>query len=272
MMWSTSTLHRSPSLPCPRSLLHPLTVPSFRDVPVHPIPTTDEPASSKITWPLMPSTPPPSTPTISLSCLESSEGHHPTAGDDLPRDSGHPNNPYVPWQTPARRQITRPLTASNFSLPSGCYSRPLSRSGARAPEPDDVDGSRQAMARMSGRWRTIEQHVNVNVRRVTKSSFDHLRRPFKIVMLRLQFTCGTPADLMQQASREHVLNLTPRPAPPSSRARRRSEDRLAAIAISMPGSLPVAACPWKETTFRGACFLLGASIQIRVGQIGSRWW
>ena len=220
-------LTKIPFPPLPSIPSASLTFPSFRDVPVHSILTIDDPASSKITWPLMPSTPPPSPPTISLSCLGSSEGHHPTTGDDPSQDSGHPNSPYVPWQTPARRQITRPLTASNFSLPSGCYSRPLSRSGARAPEPDDVsnlDGSRQPIARMSGRWRTIQQHVNVNVRRVTKSSFDHLSRPFKIVMLRLQFTCGTPANLMQQASQEHVLNLASRPAPPSSRARRRSED------------------------------------------------
>jgi hypothetical protein len=203
--------------------------PAFRSVP---IPTIAEPASSQVTWPLMPSTPPPSPPTISLSCVDPSEGHHPTGADDPSPDFaefGYRNSPYATWQTPApANHQSMPPMRSNCSLPSACYSRSLSRSGARAPEPDDdashLGGSGHAIKRMSGRWRTIQQHVNVNVRRVTKSSFDHLKRPFRTALLRLQFTCGTPANLIQQASQEHVFSLGPRPAPPSARARRRSGD------------------------------------------------
>jgi len=48
----------------------------------------------------------------------------------------HPNSPYMPWTSSVRSQILRPLTpTSSPSVPSGYYSRPLSRSGAQAPEP-----------------------------------------------------------------------------------------------------------------------------------------
>src|SRR5882762_10297131 len=48
----------------------------------------------------------------------------------------HPNSPYVPWAPPIRRRILRPFMAgSRGSLMSSCCSRPVSRSGARAPEP-----------------------------------------------------------------------------------------------------------------------------------------
>ncbi|PBL00792.1 hypothetical protein ARMGADRAFT_1058746 [Armillaria gallica] len=48
----------------------------------------------------------------------------------------HPNSPYVPWESPVRREILRPLTPSSFV---SHYSRPLSRSGARAPEPPETE-------------------------------------------------------------------------------------------------------------------------------------
>lgn len=48
----------------------------------------------------------------------------------------HPNSPYVPWAPPVRRKILRPFIAdSHISIESSNYSRPTSRSGARAPEP-----------------------------------------------------------------------------------------------------------------------------------------
>jgi hypothetical protein len=48
----------------------------------------------------------------------------------------HPNSPYVPWASQVRQEILQPSTpASHMSGASDCYSRPLSRTGAQAPEP-----------------------------------------------------------------------------------------------------------------------------------------
>ncbi|KAJ3790252.1 hypothetical protein GGU10DRAFT_431054 [Lentinula aff. detonsa] len=56
----------------------------------------------------------------------------------------HPNSPYVPWDSPMRRQIFRPLTPeSSESLASRSEA---SRSGARAPEPvDPLDDDHKAV-------------------------------------------------------------------------------------------------------------------------------
>ena len=53
----------------------------------------------------------------------------------------HPNSPYIPWAPSVRSQILRPMTPeSESSVPSSSYSRPLSRTGARAPEPASEQG------------------------------------------------------------------------------------------------------------------------------------
>lgn len=62
----------------------------------------------------------------------------------------HPNSPYVPWASPIRRRILRPTSScapSTYTAPSI-----ISRSGARAPEPEEIPpshnwGGRKVMQR-----------------------------------------------------------------------------------------------------------------------------
>ncbi|KAJ7783478.1 hypothetical protein DFH07DRAFT_1054728 [Mycena maculata] len=81
----------------------------------------------------------------------------------------HPNSPYVPWPSPVRRNILRPLTpASHVSAFSG-YSRPYSRSGARAPEPQEPDSPiapKNKFLRLSKSFKNLRRTVKEGVKLV----------------------------------------------------------------------------------------------------------
>ncbi|KAJ7462664.1 hypothetical protein B0H11DRAFT_2053733 [Mycena galericulata] len=86
----------------------------------------------------------------------------------------HPNSPYVPWASPVRRNILRPLSqASHVSGFSG-YSRPYSRSGARAPEPQEPDSplpTHNKLLRLSKSFKNLRRTVKEGVRHV-KNAFN----------------------------------------------------------------------------------------------------
>jgi hypothetical protein len=78
----------------------------------------------------------------------------------------HPNSPYVPWDPPERWEIFRPPSpVSKVSIVSGCYSRPYSRSGARAPEPTEIT-ERWTSSGISAGWRRLRQKVKNIIRRL----------------------------------------------------------------------------------------------------------
>ncbi|KAF7306679.1 hypothetical protein MIND_00459600 [Mycena indigotica] len=76
----------------------------------------------------------------------------------------HPNSPYVPWASPVRRNILRPLTPSSQM---SRYSRPYSRSGARAPEPQDMPRPNRLL-RLTKSLKNLKATVKQGVKSVTK--------------------------------------------------------------------------------------------------------
>ncbi|KAF8213351.1 hypothetical protein K438DRAFT_1088451 [Mycena galopus ATCC 62051] len=82
----------------------------------------------------------------------------------------HPNSPYVPWASPVRRNILRPLTPSSQMSGFSGYSRPYSRSGARAPEPQEPDclptHNHNKFLRLSRSFRNLGRTVKRSVKHV----------------------------------------------------------------------------------------------------------
>jgi len=96
----------------------------------------------------------------------------------------HPNSPYVPWDLPVRREILCPIShTSHISAFSSCYSRPYSRSGARAPEPMDIQehDSRctgDKFLKVSKSWKNLRRVFKRNIKHVTKR-FTSPQKPFQ---------------------------------------------------------------------------------------------
>ncbi|KAJ7139850.1 hypothetical protein C8R44DRAFT_315451 [Mycena epipterygia] len=80
----------------------------------------------------------------------------------------HPNSPYVPWASPVRRNILRPLTPSSHVSGFSGYSRPYSRSGARAPEPQEPDclPAHNKFLRLSRSFKNLRRTVKQGVKQV----------------------------------------------------------------------------------------------------------
>ncbi|KAJ7275316.1 hypothetical protein B0H12DRAFT_1086720 [Mycena haematopus] len=81
----------------------------------------------------------------------------------------HPNSPYVPWPSPVRRNILRPLTPSSQVSHFSGYSRPYSRSGARAPEPQEPNSpphNHTKFLRLSRSFKNLGRAVKRSVRHV----------------------------------------------------------------------------------------------------------
>ncbi|KAJ6519553.1 hypothetical protein C8R45DRAFT_951879 [Mycena sanguinolenta] len=82
----------------------------------------------------------------------------------------HPNSPYVPWSSPVRRNILRPLTPSSQVSRYSRYSRPYSRSGARAPEPQEPDSppahNHNRFLRLSRSFKNLGRTVKRSVKHV----------------------------------------------------------------------------------------------------------
>ena len=76
----------------------------------------------------------------------------------------HPNSPYVPWAPPLRRRILQPFPpGSRSSVLSNSYSRPVSRSGARAPEPTETFEPTRTLPK---NWKQLRQTISKGVNRV----------------------------------------------------------------------------------------------------------
>ncbi|KAF7971832.1 hypothetical protein HWV62_19843 [Athelia sp. TMB] len=75
----------------------------------------------------------------------------------------HPNSPYVPWTPPVRRRIICPHSVASVSADSH-YSRPFSRSGARAPEPTATPEP-SAFAGSGKVWKLFKQTISKRVGR-----------------------------------------------------------------------------------------------------------
>jgi len=98
---------------------------------------------------------------------QASHGHYESIRESyhIPEDYNH-NDPYTPWPHHLRPLIISPPTSmSRVSQ----YSRPYSRSGARAPEPAQSRTSVYGMGcciPRSYRWRRIKRHVQLFSRRL----------------------------------------------------------------------------------------------------------
>ncbi|KAJ7900055.1 hypothetical protein B0H14DRAFT_3765870, partial [Mycena olivaceomarginata] len=81
----------------------------------------------------------------------------------------HPNSPYVPWPSPVRRNILRPLSPSSQVSRFSDYSRPYSRSGARAPEPQEEPHyivPHNKFLRLSRSFKNLRKTVKQSVKHV----------------------------------------------------------------------------------------------------------
>ncbi|KAF9036415.1 hypothetical protein BDZ89DRAFT_1061722 [Hymenopellis radicata] len=102
----------------------------------------------------------------------------------------HPNSPYVPWTSPIRRDIIRPSTPTSLR---SHYSRPLSRSGAQAPEPADIWLPRT--------FRKVTKSIH-NIRRVLKRSMSRFAKrvsPTRIRHPSFSSSSGSPTSIPRNA-------------------------------------------------------------------------
>uniref|UniRef100_A0A0W0FGT5 Uncharacterized protein n=1 Tax=Moniliophthora roreri TaxID=221103 RepID=A0A0W0FGT5_MONRR len=89
----------------------------------------------------------------------------------IPSSICHPNSPYVPWESPMRRQFLRPLTPDSYvSRFSG-----FSRSGAVAPEPWDYEVHNRPLDRISRGVRRIMTRVSRRLKKTSKQGRDSPR-------------------------------------------------------------------------------------------------
>ncbi|KIY65525.1 hypothetical protein CYLTODRAFT_424287 [Cylindrobasidium torrendii FP15055 ss-10] len=79
----------------------------------------------------------------------------------------HPNSPYVPWPSPIRRDFVRPSTPNSLCPPLA-HSRPVSRSGACAPEPTELPRLHRAVQAL--------RKVSYGVNRLSRLFKRHLAR------------------------------------------------------------------------------------------------
>lgn len=100
----------------------------------------------------------------------------------------HPNSPYVPWS-----DCNRPISpVSNISR----YSRPYSRTGARAPEPAELlhNQSVPAILRLSQSLKVLRRTMKINVFRAAhriKSSFSNHHHKVEV-----EDTCIVPIPVL----------------------------------------------------------------------------
>ncbi|KAH7924875.1 hypothetical protein BV22DRAFT_1195602 [Leucogyrophana mollusca] len=86
----------------------------------------------------------------------------------------HPNSPYVPWASPVRRRILCPATPTS---PTDVYSRPHSRSGARAPEPAESEAHSDPISvAKEGKFSSTWARLKKSVKGSTKAAVSRLVR------------------------------------------------------------------------------------------------
>ncbi|KAK7059044.1 hypothetical protein VNI00_001668 [Paramarasmius palmivorus] len=85
----------------------------------------------------------------------------------IPSSVTHPNSPYVPWESPVRREFLRPLTPDSYvSRFSG-----FSRSGAVAPEPwdhEEYSAQNRTLNKLSRGVRRIVTRVSKGLKKSSK--------------------------------------------------------------------------------------------------------
>ncbi|THU94835.1 hypothetical protein K435DRAFT_966693 [Dendrothele bispora CBS 962.96] len=124
----------------------------------------------------------------------------------------HPNSPYVPWDSPVRREIFRPLTPESFVSDFSQYSRPHSRSGARAPEPTELPEAENGrpysrLPKLSQSIRNIRRSMKRNVVHVAKR-ITHLSRARSKSLDNLDVLPSSPSYVLD-------MELPPCPRPSS---------------------------------------------------------
>ncbi|KIK71215.1 hypothetical protein GYMLUDRAFT_321632 [Collybiopsis luxurians FD-317 M1] len=117
----------------------------------------------------------------------------------------HPNSPYVPWDSPMRRQIFRPLTPESSSDSLSCRSE-VSRSGAHAPEPTEFVDNGLKLVKMSRGIRKVHRTVK-HVADVAKRIFTRQRN--------VEQVSSVPPHLSINPSVAPAGRLVPPPYPPS---------------------------------------------------------
>lgn len=172
--------------------------------------------------PLPPSSPVSSHQTSRHDNLEDRDGTHfdPQGGDrsNIIESSiedpafTHPNSPYVPWTSAIRREFLRPLTpASLVSDFTGVYSRPHSRSGARAPEPLDSEvhlPGPNIRSKVSEKLKNLRCTIKFNIKQAAKH-FTKLARPFQFCGVR-----SLPSETLTQSRQvPYSTPVLPSPTP-----------------------------------------------------------
>ncbi|KAF5368558.1 hypothetical protein D9758_002430 [Tetrapyrgos nigripes] len=123
----------------------------------------------------------------------------------------HPNSPYVPWDSPVRREIFRPLTPDSFASDFSRYSRPFSRSGARAPEPTEIPEA------VNGRPRVKMLKVSQSVRNIRRSVKRNVAKCFSHLSLARSKPHDGPAGPSSPThADDHILLYSPPPSPTMS--------------------------------------------------------
>ncbi|KAG7450324.1 uncharacterized protein BT62DRAFT_1001163 [Guyanagaster necrorhizus] len=196
-----SPYHLLPPLPPSSSLVSTLLDINFQSFAFSTgFPTSPPPVQSS-----PPISPSPGSRRINTPATDNSLFHMPALS--------HPNSPYVPWESPVRREILRPLTPSSFV---SHYSRPLSRSGARAPEPPETEEG-PSLQRATRKLHKISKSI-LNLRQAVRNVAQVTKR-FKFAPKRRSVDQQPdPPDLPEthwQSDPLLIARHRPRLAPPS---------------------------------------------------------
>lgn len=153
---------------------------SFLDFSLHSTPPLPE-SDSEATPPTIPSSiPPQRSANLARDQPKCDEAAPPAIHDEpfLIPAFQHPNSPYVPWAPPIRRRILNPITSvSRGSLLSSYNSRPISRSGARAPEPAETPEPLQRISPALKGWKQFRQTISHNFNHIA-TRLGALKQPF----------------------------------------------------------------------------------------------
>lgn len=165
----------------------------------------------------------------------------------------HPNSPYVPWAPPVRRRILRPAApTSHVSLLSSHYSRPTSRSGARAPEPVETPEPVRTLSPAWRGWKQFRQSISHGASRIA-TYLGALKRPLANRQPVSSCTAKSDAIQIRSISPEDtffVTDYSPSPTPPLAALTGRRPFTPSTVSLASSDSATLAA--WLATRRRVA--------------------